>query len=242
MNIRHNQISSTQKYTGLPRWLSAKESICQCRRPRFHPWVRKISWRRKWQRSPVFLPGKSHGQRSKPDGLQSMGSQRVGYDWPHMQCKIIHCRRQKLCGIFSPSKMPKLSQFPFCNVIFFLLCVFLYLQIYWRLVMSCTWTDLSNHIWFSRNHLLLSPSPKAHHVINKPTAQREDLRKPRWTSRQNVLSPFCLKSPLNRLTTPGQANRSRKQNIRISGVNHPHHQPGPEPHISIRGGVGNISS
>ena len=28
------------------------------------PWVRKILWRRKWQRTPVLLPGKSHGQRS----------------------------------------------------------------------------------------------------------------------------------------------------------------------------------
>ena len=26
--------------------------------------VRKIPWRRKWQPTPVFLPGKSHGQRS----------------------------------------------------------------------------------------------------------------------------------------------------------------------------------
>ena len=32
--------------------------------PRFHPWVRKIHWRRKWQPTPVFLPGKSHGCRS----------------------------------------------------------------------------------------------------------------------------------------------------------------------------------
>ena len=30
----------------------------------FDPWVRKISWRRKWQPTPVFLPGKSHEQRS----------------------------------------------------------------------------------------------------------------------------------------------------------------------------------
>ena len=30
----------------------------------FHPWARKIPWRRKWQLTPVFLPGKSHGQRS----------------------------------------------------------------------------------------------------------------------------------------------------------------------------------
>ena len=28
------------------------------------PWVGKISWRREWQPTPVFLPGKSHGQRS----------------------------------------------------------------------------------------------------------------------------------------------------------------------------------
>ena len=31
---------------------------------RFNPWVGKIPWRRAWQPTPVFLPGKSHGQRS----------------------------------------------------------------------------------------------------------------------------------------------------------------------------------
>ena len=31
---------------------------------RFDPWVRKIRWRRKWQPTPVLLPGKSHGWRS----------------------------------------------------------------------------------------------------------------------------------------------------------------------------------
>ena len=36
----------------------------QCGRPGFNPWVGKISWRRKWQPTPVFLPGKSHGRRS----------------------------------------------------------------------------------------------------------------------------------------------------------------------------------
>ena len=30
----------------------------------FDPWVGKIPWRKKWQPPPVFLPGKSHGQRS----------------------------------------------------------------------------------------------------------------------------------------------------------------------------------
>ena len=35
-----------------------------CRRPGFNPWVRKMPWRRKWQPTPVFLSGESHGQRS----------------------------------------------------------------------------------------------------------------------------------------------------------------------------------
>ena len=59
---------------GLPRWLSGKESACQCRRCRFAPWVEKIPWKRKWQPIPVFLPGKSHR-------LQSIGSQTVRHNW-----------------------------------------------------------------------------------------------------------------------------------------------------------------
>ena len=42
---------------GLPWWLSGKESACQCRRHRFDLWVGEIPWRRKWQPTPVFLPG-----------------------------------------------------------------------------------------------------------------------------------------------------------------------------------------
>ena len=49
---------------GLPWRLSGKEPACQSRRLRFDPWVGKIPWRRKWQPTPVHLPGKSHGQRS----------------------------------------------------------------------------------------------------------------------------------------------------------------------------------
>ena len=53
---------STQE--GLPWWLRRWSVCLQCRRPGFNPWVGKLSWRRKWQPTPVFLPGKSHGQRS----------------------------------------------------------------------------------------------------------------------------------------------------------------------------------
>ena len=54
----------TSSGVGLPRWLSDKNSACQCRRCGFSPWVGKIPWRRAWQLTPVFLPGESHGQRS----------------------------------------------------------------------------------------------------------------------------------------------------------------------------------
>ena len=46
---------------------SGVEPTCQCRRQKrcgFDPWSGKIVWRRKWQPTPVFLPGKFHGQRS----------------------------------------------------------------------------------------------------------------------------------------------------------------------------------
>ena len=53
-----------KKRSGLPWWLSGKESACQCRRCGFDPWVRRIPWGRKWQPTPVLLPGKSCVQRS----------------------------------------------------------------------------------------------------------------------------------------------------------------------------------
>ena len=57
-------------------WLSGKESACQCRRCRFDPSSGKIPWRRKWQPTPVFLPGKSHGQRSL-EGLNPWGCKKL---------------------------------------------------------------------------------------------------------------------------------------------------------------------
>ena len=50
--------------TGFPDNSDSKESTCECRIHGFDPWVRKIPWKRKWQSPPVFLPGKSHGQRN----------------------------------------------------------------------------------------------------------------------------------------------------------------------------------
>ena len=48
---------------GFPGDSVGKESTCNAG----EPWVGKIPWRRKWQPTPVFLPGESHGQRSLVD-------------------------------------------------------------------------------------------------------------------------------------------------------------------------------
>ena len=40
-----------------------EESACNTGDP-FNPWVGKVTWRRKWQPSPVLLPWESLGQRS----------------------------------------------------------------------------------------------------------------------------------------------------------------------------------
>ena len=61
-----------------------------------HDWATSLSlftflhWRRKWQPTPVFLPGESQG-RGAPDGLPSMGSHRVGHDWSDLAAAVIVC-------------------------------------------------------------------------------------------------------------------------------------------------------
>jgi len=45
----------------------------------FDPLVGKVPWRRKWQPTPVCLPGKSHGQRSLV-GYCPWGCERVEHD------------------------------------------------------------------------------------------------------------------------------------------------------------------
>ena len=62
-----------------------------CRRIWFDPWVGMIPWRRKWQSSLVFLPGKSHGQRS----LVSLNP------WGHKRIEryLVSKQRQQYLGI-----------------------------------------------------------------------------------------------------------------------------------------------
>ena len=74
---------------GFPGGARGKELAYQCRRPKrlsLSPWVRKIPWRRKWQPTPVFLPGKFHGQRS----LVSMVSPWCCKSWTQLKQLSTH--------------------------------------------------------------------------------------------------------------------------------------------------------
>ena len=69
---------------GLPRCHSGKESTCQCRRFGFKPWVRKIPWRRKWQPTPVFLPGNPMDRGAWRAAVQGVAESETWLsDWQH---------------------------------------------------------------------------------------------------------------------------------------------------------------
>ena len=62
-----------------------------------------LLWRRKWQPTPVFLPGKSHGRRSLV-GYGPWGSKELDTD--EQQCAFIHC--PLFLTFFPNSSMPSL--------------------------------------------------------------------------------------------------------------------------------------
>ena len=69
MAQEHMLLSPLVTTEDIPCGSSGKKPACQCwrhKRCRFDSWVGRISCKRKWQPTPVVLPGKSHGQRSLP--------------------------------------------------------------------------------------------------------------------------------------------------------------------------------
>ena len=52
---------------GFPGGSVVKNRPASAGETEFSPWVRKTPWRRKRKPTPVFLPGKFHGQRSLVD-------------------------------------------------------------------------------------------------------------------------------------------------------------------------------
>ena len=79
----------------------------QCGRPGFGLWVRKIPWRRKWQPTPVFLPGKSLGffllgRRSLADYSPCGRKESDTTEQPHMALhNLVPDRVYTLCLLFA---------------------------------------------------------------------------------------------------------------------------------------------
>ena len=89
---------------GCPDGTSCKEPAYQwgrLERQGLDPWVGKIPWERKWQPTPVFLPG-AFPWTEEPAGLQSMGSQRVGHDWSNLAC--MHAAIKNKCQCWRPKR------------------------------------------------------------------------------------------------------------------------------------------
>ena len=59
------------------------------KRSKSHPWVGKISWRRAWQPTPVFLCGVSLWI-GEPDRLHLIELQAIGHDWSDLAHALLH--------------------------------------------------------------------------------------------------------------------------------------------------------
>ena len=98
---------------GFPGGAGGKEPAFQCRRCKrcqLDPWVGKIPQRRKWQPTPVFLCGESHGQRSlagcSPQGRPVLDttkqlSRHAQYNWDGNQglrriCTVLVLKLKKM--------------------------------------------------------------------------------------------------------------------------------------------------
>ena len=108
-NLEDKGIKEVYYYRKLPWWLRRWSTHLQCRRPGFAPWAGKIPWRRKWQPTPLFLPGKSHGQRSLV-GCSPWGHKELGTtEWLTLStlCKLkrcLFCKNAILITVCSCSK------------------------------------------------------------------------------------------------------------------------------------------
>ena len=73
---------------------------------RFDPWVRKIPLRRKQQLTPIFLPGKSHGQRSLV-GYRTWGCKRAGHNLVTKQQQHVQRKMHRVYEDFANKKSPE---------------------------------------------------------------------------------------------------------------------------------------
>ena len=97
---------------GLSWCLSGKESTCQCRRHRFDPWVGEGNGY-----TPIFLPGKSHGQSSLA-GCGPWGQKWVGHN-------LVTQQEWKTYVLLKTKRTQKyLTKIYYSKIITFILCWF----------------------------------------------------------------------------------------------------------------------
>ena len=97
----------------------------------FHPWIRKIPWRGKWQPTPIFLPEKCHGQRS-PLGYSPQVCKRVGCDL-RLNNKSFHMLISYMYLFCAEVSIKSLTHLKDC-IAFFVLNVFIYFWLCWIFV------------------------------------------------------------------------------------------------------------
>ena len=84
-NEHAHRFISVHRQSVVPWFCSGKGPTCQwrrCKRHWFDPWVRKIPWRRKWEPTPVLLPGKFHGSE-EPGRLHGVTNSQTGLRTEH---------------------------------------------------------------------------------------------------------------------------------------------------------------
>ena len=97
---------------GLPWWLRGSNVCLQCRRPWFDPWVGKIPWRRKWQPTPVFFPGESHGWGTwwaTVHGVTKSWPRLSNFTFPLGLTGLISLQSRGLSRVFSSTTVQKVS-------------------------------------------------------------------------------------------------------------------------------------
>ena len=110
--LKHNlhtmefiHFARTMQWLGFPRGSGVKNPPAVWESGSSHgfdPWVRKKPWRRKWQPTPVFLAGESHGQRSLATKQHAV-VWGVFIELCHCSCNLI---LEHFCFIPSPQKTP----------------------------------------------------------------------------------------------------------------------------------------
>ena len=84
---------TTLEYYGLPQWLNGNESACTAGdvgEAGSVPGLGKMPWRKKWQPTPVFLPGEFHGQRSLMDFSPWNGKESDTIEHSRAHLNILH--------------------------------------------------------------------------------------------------------------------------------------------------------